>query len=67
MGQAHAKKSPVAPAPATPVKARPNLRLVPVLKLGVGKDLLERGPVQMLCRASQGGSCDINCTTDHTG
>lgn len=63
MGHAQAKKVPASVEEAKPAQARPKLRLMPVLKLGVNKDLLERGPVQMLCRASDGGSCKINCTT----
>lgn len=67
MGHALAKKLEDSPVEAKPKATRPNLKLVPVLKLGVGKDLLERAPVQMLCRASAGGSCYINCTTDNNG
>lgn len=62
MGHAQAKKAP-APSQARGVLKR-RLRVMPVLKLGVGRDLIVQSPSPKLCQATHGGgSCKINCTT----
>ena len=66
MSQAQAKKAPARPVQDRPAQAKPKLRVLPVLKLGVGKDMLERGPAPMMCRATAGGSCHIDCTNTTT-
>ncbi len=59
-----AKLAPAKTVQAKTVQAKPklNLRVLPVLKLGVDKATLVRGPEPVLCRATQGGSCFVDCT-----
>ncbi|MEM9558371.1 MAG: hypothetical protein AAGC60_29225 [Acidobacteriota bacterium] len=43
-------------------KNRLQLKVLPVRRLGVDKALLEEGSPVQQCRATAGGSCQINCT-----
>jgi hypothetical protein len=44
------------------VRSKLKVKVMPVLKLGVDKSLLTEYASPMLCRATAGGSCIIDCT-----